>query len=374
MRIVFRKIFIAILFVLMSAVFRSPHLFAFAPGDIHYDGKIDIADAIVSLKILTDNVPNRTYLQGDVNSNNQIDLVDTLYVLQWIAGLRGPILNAGPPNRNAKTNQLLTFQITAKVPPEKTLTFSATNLPDGAVFDPESGTFSWLPLYAQSGVYNVTFIATDSDNMTDSQTIEITINYVVPQWSYHYYPVAVGNWWDYKDSETGLTERVSVTGTKILTSDIAYIYEYENGDQDYIKSDAFGIRLFGGLTSGPEGPIDAVYSPYLRIIEAGVEPGTTKTKNTSYSFLMFGTLYHVDLTCETTFLAVEDVSIENSLLIECFKFSFELTQYIEETGQTVVTGPYYHWYKRDFGIVKIVSPDRTQTIVGANVGGNEFNY
>ena len=59
------------------------------------------------------------------------------------------------------------------------LTFGAANLPEGAVFDPESQTFTWTPAYDQAGVYEGIRFAVIDDGLLPrevSQSITITVN------------------------------------------------------------------------------------------------------------------------------------------------------------------------------------------------------
>ncbi|MEL6109582.1 MAG: putative Ig domain-containing protein, partial [Planctomycetota bacterium] len=57
------------------------------------------------------------------------------------------------------------------------VTYSATGLPDGAVFDAETATFTWTPTYAQSGDYSVLFEAIDDGDGTGNP---VTISSRVP--------------------------------------------------------------------------------------------------------------------------------------------------------------------------------------------------
>jgi hypothetical protein len=61
-----------------------------------------------------------------------------------------------------------------------TLTYSASGLPDGATWDPDTATFTWTPGYDQAGGYDVTFTVTDdgTPNLDDSETITVTVNNV----------------------------------------------------------------------------------------------------------------------------------------------------------------------------------------------------
>jgi len=58
---------------------------------------------------------------------------------------------------------------------------SVSSLPSGAAFDDYgdgTGTFDWTPTYDQSGVYSVTFYATDDSAAVDSEVVAITVNNV----------------------------------------------------------------------------------------------------------------------------------------------------------------------------------------------------
>ncbi|PIS40808.1 MAG: hypothetical protein COT26_01320, partial [Candidatus Kerfeldbacteria bacterium CG08_land_8_20_14_0_20_43_14] len=70
----------------------------------------------------------------------------------------------------------LTFEIMALAPQGVIITYSASNLPPGATFDPATRTFSWIPATGQLGTYQVTFTATDGMGGYDSETIQITVN------------------------------------------------------------------------------------------------------------------------------------------------------------------------------------------------------
>ncbi|MFH1504404.1 MAG: S8 family serine peptidase [Candidatus Omnitrophota bacterium] len=75
--------------------------------------------------------------------------------------------------------QLLEFTVTASDPdPEDALTLSASSLPLGADFNPDTGLFSWTPDYSQADIYTeVRFEVTDAD-LTDTEDITITVNNV----------------------------------------------------------------------------------------------------------------------------------------------------------------------------------------------------
>lgn len=93
------------------------------------------------------------------------------------AGNQRPVLAAiGPQLVNEGAN--LNFNASATDPDGTTPTLSATGLPLGATFNNNgdgTGTFDFTPTFAQSGIYNVTFIATDGV-LADSEVVAISVN------------------------------------------------------------------------------------------------------------------------------------------------------------------------------------------------------
>jgi len=73
---------------------------------------------------------------------------------------------------------LLEFTVSANDPNGDTLTYSASNLPSGASFVPQTRTFSWTPSYSQAGSHlDIHFEVSDGES-TDSEDIIITVNNV----------------------------------------------------------------------------------------------------------------------------------------------------------------------------------------------------
>jgi hypothetical protein len=85
-----------------------------------------------------------------------------------------PVLNS-IGNRIVQVSEKLVITITATDPDGDNLTYSATNLPSGASFDPTTHTFRWIP--KQTGVYQVTFTVTDNGvpQQSASETTSITV-------------------------------------------------------------------------------------------------------------------------------------------------------------------------------------------------------
>ena len=86
-----------------------------------------------------------------------------------------------PPILNPIGNQLgllgdtLQFPVVATPTDGDAVTLTASNLPAGSSFDTtnENGTFAWISA-SPTGVYSVTFIATDKDG-SDEETISIAV-------------------------------------------------------------------------------------------------------------------------------------------------------------------------------------------------------
>jgi hypothetical protein len=94
---------------------------------------------------------------------------------------RPPVLSA-IGNKSVDEGELLEFTILATDPDGGSLTYSASNLPDGAIFDPETRTFSWTPLYNQAEVYAAIHFEVSDGSLTDSEDITITVNQAYEDW------------------------------------------------------------------------------------------------------------------------------------------------------------------------------------------------
>lgn len=91
---------------------------------------------------------------------------------------RSPVLSP-IGNRTVNEGSTLSFTITATDPDGDNLTYSATNLPSGANFNPSSQRFTWTPGYDRAGSYsNVRFTVTDDGVPSQSESKSITITVV----------------------------------------------------------------------------------------------------------------------------------------------------------------------------------------------------
>ncbi len=117
-------------------------------------------------------------LQFTVSDGQYQDTKETTITVNHVN--RPPVLNAIAA-QTVDENKLLTFAVTGSDPDKEDqgkLTFSASGLPQGAVFDSTGHTFNWTPTYEQSGKYTVTFTMKDPAGLTDEKQVRITVNHV----------------------------------------------------------------------------------------------------------------------------------------------------------------------------------------------------
>lgn len=82
-------------------------------------------------------------------------------------------------NKSVNENALLSFSISGNDVDGDTLTYSASNLPSGATFNPATHIFSWTPSFVQAGSYpNVQLSVSDTSSASSSENITITVNNV----------------------------------------------------------------------------------------------------------------------------------------------------------------------------------------------------
>jgi hypothetical protein len=86
-----------------------------------------------------------------------------------------PVLNA-IGNKSVNEGATLSFTISASDANGDALTYSASNLPVGATFDPATWTFTWTPSQSQAGVYTGVRFQVSDGLMTDYEDITITVS------------------------------------------------------------------------------------------------------------------------------------------------------------------------------------------------------
>jgi hypothetical protein len=120
-----------------------------------------------------------TNVRFQVSDGKLIDFEDITIVVTNVN--RAPVINT-ISNKTTNENSLLIFTISAIDPDGDMLTYSASNLPSGAIFNASTRTFSWTPSHSQIGVYpSIKFQVTDSKIIT-SEEITITVNIVYAIW------------------------------------------------------------------------------------------------------------------------------------------------------------------------------------------------
>ena len=129
-------------------------------------------------------------------------------------------------DKTVNEGELLEFTVSATDPDEDPLTYSASNLPDGADFTPSTQTFSWTPGAGQAGSYpDVHFEVTDGE-IIDFEDITITVLGEAP------------NWWDSswsRRAEIAITENSGSTLTDYQV-EIVVLYDSDmQSDFDDIR-------------------------------------------------------------------------------------------------------------------------------------------
>jgi PKD repeat protein len=93
---------------------------------------------------------------------------------------RKPVLQP-VENQVVNENELLTVTLSGSDPDKEdqnALSYSAQNLPAGALFDPETATLTWTPTYDQSGEYKSLLFIFKAGALSDSITFNVTVNHV----------------------------------------------------------------------------------------------------------------------------------------------------------------------------------------------------
>jgi hypothetical protein len=92
-----------------------------------------------------------------------------------------PVLNS-IGDKSVDEGGLIEFTVSASDPDGDNLTYSASNLPPGASFDPQTSTFYWVPNYAQEGIYPDVVFQVSDGSLDDTETITITVNQPYSDW------------------------------------------------------------------------------------------------------------------------------------------------------------------------------------------------
>jgi len=99
------------------------------------------------------------------------DITITVTVIDEVA----PVLNA-IGDKGINWGATLSFTISGSDANGDALTYSASNLPVGATFDPATQTFSWTPEDVQAGVYASIRFQVSDGSLSDTEDITITVS------------------------------------------------------------------------------------------------------------------------------------------------------------------------------------------------------
>jgi hypothetical protein len=152
----------------------APSTVAIGTGPAHGSVSVNTTTGVITY------TPNAGFLGTDTFTytvkDNQGALSNIATVtVQVLEPNQLPVLNP-IGNRGINEGNLLTFTVSATDPNSgDVLALSASTLPSGATFNPNTGVFSWTPTEAQGpGTYVVTFTVSDGQ-ATDSEMVTITV-------------------------------------------------------------------------------------------------------------------------------------------------------------------------------------------------------
>lgn len=93
---------------------------------------------------------------------------------------RPPVMTQ-PSNQSTDESKAVTFTVEVSDPDKEDqgrLTVRAEGLPQGAVFNAQTRSFSWTPTYDQAGEYTVKLTVSDAAGLNDSKSVTVTVNNV----------------------------------------------------------------------------------------------------------------------------------------------------------------------------------------------------
>lgn len=190
-----------------------------------------------------------------------------------------PVLNA-IDNKSVNEGATLSFTISATDPDNDTLTYSASNLPKDATFNPSTRTFEWITKVDDVGIYNnVVFRVTDPGGLYDEKSITITVNDITPS-------AAVVN--------TGIAINITPTSATLngevnpqgLTTTTHFEYGVDNNygsstNDDPVGSGNTDVNVTANLTSLQ--PFTTYHYRLTATNSAGTTNGADMTFNTPIS-------------------------------------------------------------------------------------------
>jgi hypothetical protein len=116
-------------------------------------------------------------------------------------------------DKSVKEGATLSFTVLASDPDGDVLTYSASNLPIGAAFEPATQVFSWTPGLSQAGTYSGVHFQVSDGHMIDYEDISISVIDELPP-----VLVAIGD----RDTSEGETLSFAISGTDANGDALAY--------------------------------------------------------------------------------------------------------------------------------------------------------
>lgn len=111
-----------------------------------------------------DNINNATNTTASENVTITVNNVNRAPTLSTIG------------SRQVNEGQLLQFTITASDPDGDALSYAASGIPSGAIFNATTRVFSWMPDSTQSGTHAVNFSVSDNSSLSAYEMVSITVN------------------------------------------------------------------------------------------------------------------------------------------------------------------------------------------------------
>jgi hypothetical protein len=108
-------------------------------------------------------------------SDGQVTDYDDITITVTVIDEVAPVLNA-IGDKSINWGATLSFTISGSDANGDALTYSASNLPVGATFDPATQTFSWTPEDSQAGVYASIRFQVSDGSLSDTEDITITVS------------------------------------------------------------------------------------------------------------------------------------------------------------------------------------------------------
>jgi VCBS repeat-containing protein len=155
-------------------------------------------------------------------------------------------------SRNIVEGDTLVINLTATDPEGNALFFQCDEMPDGAVFDPDSQVFSWTTLGGDAGTYPLTFTVTDDGTPPESDAVSAAIT-VLRDPAANRAPEADAG----PDLAVYAGDAVTLNGSNSFDPDagdvLSYLWEQVEGDPVDLAGSRSALASFTAPDVDPEG-------------------------------------------------------------------------------------------------------------------------